>query len=89
MNHEVHIIDYKKLSEQFAVCTRCCGDEQHTSWHTMLPSVMIDDAALEASISKHCEHVAQQHEAALQAEVHLKNLVGTSRQADPAAATVQ
>lgn len=81
MNHTVSIVDYKKLSNgQFAIMTQCCGDAQHTSWHTMDASVIIDDPKYQASIAEHCDMVATHHEAAIVAEQTLKELVGSARE---------
>jgi hypothetical protein len=84
MNHEIQIVETKSLPNgQFAILAQCCG--QHASWHTMADCVVVDDAKREASISGHCERVAKQHEAALQADNILQSLVGTARPVDPAA----
>lgn len=78
-NHSVEILEYRKLSDgQFAALARCCGDDMHRSWHTMGSPVICDQSKLNDSISWFVNRVASQHEAALQADVALQNLVGTS-----------
>ena len=75
--HETEIVEYKKLSDgQFAVKVRCCGDEQHDSWHTVDAKVLLDPAAYVASLSAHRARVATDHQASILAENVLKALVG-------------
>lgn len=84
MSHVVKIHDFKTLSDgATAVLGRCCDDPQHSSWHTMYPSVVLDNTQFTASIDEFKQRLMDQHEAAIQAEEHLKTLVGTSTDIDP------
>jgi len=84
MAHVVELIDFKHLPDgATAVLGRCCGEEQHSSWHTMYPTVLLEPTKREASMNWFKQRVADQHEAAIQAEAHLKTLVGTSTHVDP------
>jgi hypothetical protein len=78
-SHAVELLEYRKLSDgQFAVLGRCCGDDMHRSWHTMGSAVVVDADKMSNSISWFTDRIANQHEAAMQADAVLKTLVGTT-----------
>lgn len=79
MAHTTEIIEYRKLSDcEFAVCIKCCDDHLH--WHTMHSSVVNDDGKLSGSLELARGLAAENHEAAIQAEVKIKSMIGAKAQ---------
>jgi hypothetical protein len=92
MNHEVTIVDSRRLNDgQVAVAAICCGDESTKSWHTMAVTTAADPVICQQSISQHLNRIAGQHDEMLKALAHLPGLVGTKHKIDlsaiPAAPT--
>jgi hypothetical protein len=80
--HATEIIDYRQLNDsEFAVLIECCGKHKH--WHTMHASVVNDESKHTASVQWARNLAAQNHEAALQAELKIKAMIGSKAEHTP------
>lgn len=77
--HNVQITEFRQLADGLvAVAAVCCGQESTKSYHTMASSIVLDDAAYQASVGAHLQRVADLHETTQQALAKLPLLLGKS-----------
>ena len=79
MSHTTEVIGYRKISNgQFAIDITCCGVHKHT--HTVIAEAVSTPDKRDSSIEFARNLAAQNHEQAQQAEKHLLEAVGSTKE---------